>query len=189
MRVSRLHFIAKLLVYSSLLCVGIARAQTPDRIRTFDSRIIVDRDRTLHVEERFDLVNGSGIFDSGFHRQLRIKPVSPQRVKLGSFRSVSAKVDGYDALLRTNESGNVFDIGIATQTGTLPRGNHIIELSYTAKHQFAIYHNFEDLNQNMSGEWPVSIEKATVELDFPGELPKEAGISADTGTNSDFKFD
>jgi hypothetical protein len=143
----------------------------------------------LHVEERFEILNGSGIFDSGFHRQLRIKPTSPQRVKVGSFQSVGAKVDGNDAVLRTNEDGNVFDIGIATEAGTLSRGNHVIELSYTAKHQFSIYQNSEDLNQNISGEWPVSIEKATVELNFPGELPKEAGISASTGTDSHFQFD
>src|SRR5260370_3046157 len=167
MKASRLYFIAKLFVYSSVLCVGIARAQMPDRVRTFDSQITVDRDRTLHVEETFEIVNGSGIFDSGFHRQLRIKPISPQRVKVGSFQSVGAKVDGHDAVLRTNEDRNGFDIGIATETGTLSRGNHVIELSYTAKHQFAIYDNFEDLNQNISGEWPVSIEKATVEWNFP----------------------
>jgi predicted membrane protein DUF2207 len=110
-------------------------------------------------------------------------------VKAGSFQSVSAKVDGHDAVLRTNESGNIFDIGIAAETGTLSRGNHVIELSYTAKHQFAVYDNFEDLNQNISGEWTVSIEKATVELNFPGELPKDAGVSADTGTDSHFQFD
>jgi hypothetical protein len=189
MKPSKLSFIAKLFVCGAFLGGGIARAQTPDRILAFDCRITVDRDRTLNVEERFEIVNGSGIFDSGFHRQLRIKPISPQRVKVGSFQPVGGKVDGYDAVLRTNESGNVFDIGIATQTGTLSRGTHVIELSYTAKHQFAIYSNFEDLNQNISGEWPVSIEKATVELNFPGGLPKEAGISADTGTNSDSKFD
>ena len=189
MRPSRLYLIAKLFVYSSLLCVGIARAQTPDQIRTFDSQITVDRDRTLHFEERFEIVNGSGIFDNGFHRQLRIKPISPQRLKVGSFQSVGAKVDGHDAVLRTNEDGNVFDIGIATEAGTLSRDNHVIELGYTAKHQFSIYKNSEDLNQNISGEWPVSIEKATVELNFPGELPKEAGVSADTGTDSHFQFD
>ncbi len=189
MKSSKLSFIAELFVCGTFLCGGIARAQLPDRILVFDCRITIDRDRTLHVEERFEIVNGSGIFDSGFHRQLRIKPISPQRVKVGSFQSVGAKVDVHDAVLRTNEDGNVFDIGIATQAGTLSRGNHVIELSYTAKHQFAIYDSFEDLNQNISGDWPVSIEKATVELNFPGRLPKEAGVSADTGTNSDFKFD
>jgi hypothetical protein len=189
MRASRLYRIARLCVYSSLLGIGIARAQAPDRIQTLDSQIKLDRDRTFHAEERFEIVNGSGVFDSGFHRQLRIKPVSPQRVKAGSFQSVGARVDGHDAVLRTSERGSVFDIEIVSATGPLSRGNHVIELSYTAKHQFVIYDNFEDLNQDISGEWPVSIEKATVELNFPEELPQEAGVTADTGTNSDFKFD
>jgi hypothetical protein len=189
MKSSKLSSIAKLFVCGTFLCGGIARAETPDRILAFNCRITVDRDRTLHVEERFEIINDSGVFDSGFHRRLWIKPVSPQRVKAGLFESVGAKVDGHDAVLRTNEDGNVFDIGIATEVGTLSRGNHVIDLSYTAKHQFAIFDNFEDLNQNISGEWPVSIERATVELNFPGEVPKEAGVSADTGTDSHFQFD
>lgn len=143
----------------------------------------------MHVTERFEIVNNTGVFDSGFHRRLWIQPVSPQRVKVGSFQSVGAKVDDHDVVLRTSDEMNVLDIGIATEGGTLSRGNHAIELSYTAKHQFSVYKNFEELNQNISGEWPVSIEKATVELNFPADLPKEAGISADTGTNSNFQFD
>jgi len=189
MRSSNLSFIAKLFACGIFLCGGIARAQTTDRILAFECQITVDRDRTMHVEELFEIVNDSGLFDRGFHRRLWIKPVNPQRVKAGSFESVGAKVDGHDAVVGTRQDGDVFDIGIATETGTLPRGQLVIELSYTAKHQFAIYDNFEDLNQNISGEWPVSIEKATVELKFPERLPKEAGVSADTGTNSNFQFD
>ena len=189
MRASKLYFIVKLLVYNSLFCVGIARAQSPDRIRTFDSQISVNRDRTIHVDEKFEIVNDTGVFDDGIHRQLRIKPVTPERRKAGSFQSVDAKVDGQDALLRASEDKNVFDIAIGAKTGTLSRGNHVIELRYIAKHQFAVYNNFEDLNLNISGEWPVSIEKATVELTFPAAIPTEASITADTGMDSLIQFD
>jgi hypothetical protein len=143
----------------------------------------------MHVEELFDIVNDSGVFDGGFHRRLWIKPVNPQRVKAGSFESVGAKIDGHDAVVGTSRDGDVFDIGIATEIGFLPRGEHVVELSYTARHQFAIFDNFEDLNQNISGEWPVSIEKATVELNFPEGYPTKASISAATGTDSNFQFD
>jgi Predicted membrane protein (DUF2207) len=189
MKTSKLSFIARLFACGTFLCCGIARTQSPDRILAFDSRITVDRDRTMNVAEAFEIVNDNGVFDSGFHRRLRIKPVNPQRVKVGSFQSVGAKVDGQVAAIRTSQEGNVFDIGIATETGTLSRGNHTIELSYAAKHQFAIYDDFEDLNQDISGEWPVSVEKATVELNFPEGFPKEAGVSAATGTDSQFQFD
>ena len=154
MKNNKLSFIARLFVCGTFLCGGIAKAQTPDRILAFDSQITVDGNRTMHVAEKFEIVNDWGVFDSGFHRRLGIKPVNPQRMKVGSFQSVGAKVDGQDAVVRTSEDGNVFDIGIATETGTLSWGNHVIELRYTAKHQFAIYDNFEDLNQNTSGEWP-----------------------------------
>ena len=40
----------------------------------------------------------------------------------------------------------------------------------------------EEFNQDVSGEWPVSIEKVTVELTFTDRFPKDAGISADSGT-------
>jgi hypothetical protein len=176
------------LVCGTFLC-GIVRAQTTDRISAFESKITVDRDRTIHVQETFDIANHTGLFDSGFHRRLRIKPANPQRVKPSSFQLIGASIDGHDAVLRTSEDSEAFDIGITTETGTLPRGSHVIELSYTAKNQFAVYDNFEDLNQNISGEWGVSIEKATVELNLPEGLPKNTGISASTGTDSHFQFD
>lgn len=176
-------------VCGTFLCAAIIEAQPTDRILAFDSRITVDRDRTMHVQEKFEIANDTGLFDGGFHRRLWIKRVSPQRVKAGSFQLVVAKVDGERALFSTSEDGGVFDIRIVTEAGTLSRGNHVIELSYTSKHQFRIYKNYEDLDQDISGEWPVSIEKGTVELNFPEELPKEAGISAATGTESQFQFD
>ncbi len=174
---------------AAFLCAGIAGGQTPDRILAFDSEIKVDRDRTLHVEEKFEISTESGTFDAGIHRRLWIKGVNPQRAKAGSFLTLGAKIDGHDAVLHTTEDAKTFDIKIAPGTGTLSRGNHSIELSYTAKHQFAVYNDFEDLNQDISGEWPVSIEKATVTLILPEGLPKQAGISADTGTSSNFQFD
>lgn len=188
MKPSKLCSIANLLV-CTLLCGIVSKAQTPDRIMIFDCQITVERDRTMHVAERFEIVNGDGLFDSGFHRRLWIKRANAQRVKAGSFESVTAKVDGNDATFRTREDGSIFDIEIATSSGSLARGNHVIELNYQAKHQFAIYKNFEDLNQDISGEWPVVIEKATLQLSFPEGLPKDTGISADTGTDSNFQFD
>lgn len=181
--------IVRFFVCGTFLCTGIAGAQITDRISAIASKITIDRDRTLHIREEFEIANGTGLFDRGFHRRLRIKPVSPQRAKPGSFQPIDAKIDGHDAVLGTSTDGDVLDIGIATGTGTLPRGDHVIELSYTAHYQFAIYDSFEDLNLNVSGEWPVTIGKATVELNLPEGLPAETGISAGTGTDSDFQFD
>jgi len=187
---SNLPFVVRFLFCSVFFGSAIGRAQTDDRILVFESKIKVDRDRTMHVEEKIEIVNHGGLFDRGFHRRLQIKPViHPQREKPGSFQPIGAKVDGHDVPVHTNVEEDVFDIGIGTDTGNLPRGNHIIEMSYTAKHQFAISRNFEDLNQDITGEWPVSVEKATVELTLPEGLPKEAGVSADTGTSSNFQFD
>src|SRR5579864_614412 len=184
----KLPLVVRFVFCSVFVCGGIVKAQTDDRILVFDSTIRVDRDRTMHVEEKIEIANNAGLFDRGFHRRLQIKPVRPQE-KSGSFQPIGAKIDGHDALLHTNVEGDVFDIGIETGTGNLPHGNHIIEVSYTAKHQFAIFRNFEDLNQDITGEWPVSIEKASVVLNLPEGLPEEYGVSADTGTSSNFKFD
>lgn len=59
----------------------------------------------MHVQEKFEIGNDTGLFVSGFHRRLGIKRVSPQRVKPGSFESVDAKVDGDRALFSTTEDG------------------------------------------------------------------------------------
>src|SRR5258708_6064824 len=123
MRLAKLSRFLQFFMCGPLLCTGIASAQSADRILTFDSKVTVDRDRTMHVAERFEITNETGFFDNGFHRRLRIKPVSPQRAKPGSFQPASAKVDGHDALLRTGEDSGVLDIGVATETDTVSRGN------------------------------------------------------------------
>jgi hypothetical protein len=133
----------------------IARAQSADRILTFHSEITVAKDRTLTVSEKFDIVNDTGLFDDGFHRRLWIKAAGPQRAKAGGFQSMSAKVDGSDGIVRTSQDNNIFDIHVSPQSSRWSRGTHSIELHNTAKHQFLIYDDFEDLNQDISGEWPV----------------------------------
>jgi hypothetical protein len=178
-----------LFVCGVLVCGGTTNAQSLDRILTFDSRIAIDKDRTTHFQERFVVVNDSGIFDGGLHRRLRIKPAAPERVKVGSFQSFGVKVDGNDASFHISPDGDEADVEIAALGGTLSRGSHVIELSYTAKHQFEVYDNFEDFNQSITGVWPVSVEKSTVEVSFPEGVPSESGFSADTGTRSDSKED
>ena len=176
-----------------LSCAGLLayaeNAPSTSRIVSFDSKIVISKDRHLDVKETIDIANEDGLFNEGFHRRLRLKPASRERSKAGSFESIQAKVDGRDAQIKTTQENDILDVGISAEGHGWTRANHIIELSYTAKHQFAVYGNYEDLNQNVSGEWPVIVEKATVELDFPSGMPPRTTISADTGSNSTFQFD
>ena len=178
-----------ILVYAILVCSTIANAQPSDRILTFDSKIIVSKDRTLQVEERFEIANDSGFFDAGFHRRLQVKPAGPQRAKPGSFQDIRARVDGSEAAVRTIQDNPVLDIGISLEPAGLPRGKHVIELGYEARHQFLVYDDFEDFNQDISGGWTIPIDRLSVELDFNDGLPNGASITAQTGSGSNFQFD
>ena len=144
-KISRALMIA--LVSGSLLFAAVANAESSSRIVSFDSKVVVTKARTLEVNERVEIANDDGLF-GGFHRRLRLKPASRERSKPGSFESIQAKVDGQDAQIKATQENGILDIGIAAEGHGWTRGNHIIELSYRAKHQFAVYGNFEDLNQN-----------------------------------------
>jgi hypothetical protein len=183
-----LRFVQAIL-FAILLCSAMANAQLRDRITTFDSSITVTRDRTLHVDEKLEITNDNGFFDPGFHRRLTVKALGPQRAKAGSFRDIWAKVDGSDAVVHTTQNDEGRNIEISIQPASWSRGKHVIELSYTAKHQFLVYDDYEDLNQNISGDWPVPIDRASVELNFPGGIPGGASITADTGSGTKFSFD
>lgn len=172
----------------SLLCSAVANGQTGDRILSLDSRVRIAKDRTLSVEERFEITNDYGYLDGGFHRSLTAKAEGPQRAKPGSVLNVRARVDGSDFPAHTTQDKDSLDIAIV-HPAAWSRGRHVIELSYTAKHQFLVYDDFEDLNQDISGEWPIPVERATVELSFPSGMPEGTSISADTGSSSDFRFD
>lgn len=155
----------------------------------FHSKLIISKDRTITVTERIEIANDTGFFDHGLHRRLRVKPASEERPKAVSFEFVHAKVDGQDVQPQTQQQSDVLDIAISTDGEEWTRGNHVVELRYTAHNQFVIYDNFEDLNKNISGEWEVPIEKAIVEIDFPDGMPPRTSFSADTGSDSNFKFD
>lgn len=138
--------------------------------------------------ERIEISNSNGFFDGGLDRYLSIKQVNAQRKKQGTFEAIHAKVDGQDASV-TSEQSNIFHIGIPAEGGKWSRGTHSIELTYVAKNQFIDYGDYQDLNQDITGEWAVPIESATVELNFPAGVPHQLSISADTGTDGDFQFD
>jgi len=165
-----------------------ATAEPSSRILRLESKIVISKNRDLMVAERIELSNNDGFFDSGLHRYLSVKRVTAQRREAGSFESIHAKVDGRDAQV-TSEQSDIFHIGIPAEGGSWTRRNHIVELSYTAKNQLTDYGDYQDLNEDITGEWQVPIENAKVELDFPDGVPHQLSISADTGTDGDFKFD
>lgn len=170
--------------WAGLLASG-ESISSASRILMFDSKVIVRQNRDLEVRERIEVANDDGFFDTGLHRYLSVKRANQQRPKPGSIESIRAQVDGRDAQV-TTEQADSFHIGIP---GSWSRGNHIIELSYTAKNQFSVYDSFEDLNENITGEWSVPIEKAVVELNFPAGVPPRLSISADSGSDSRVQFD
>jgi hypothetical protein len=184
----RLRLASGPLIGCALLACLILQGQTSDRISSFNSEITVDKDRTVHVHEKLQITN-NGFFDRGFHRRLEIRPANRGRLREGSYQPRVATIDGQTALVRAGEDSGEFDIAIVPHDGALSRGDHAIEVIYDAKYQFAIYRDYEDFNQSVTGEWPLTVEKAAVVLSLPAGLPKKAGISADTGTRSRFKFD
>jgi hypothetical protein len=173
-------------------CAGLLAAAEnipiTSRILAFDSKVVVRKNRDLEVRERIEIANDDGFFDTGLHRYLSVKRANQQRPKPGSIESIRAKVDGRDAQV-TTEQADSFHIGIPADSASWSRGNHIIELSYTAKNQFSVYDSFEDLNENITGAWSVPIEKAVVELNFPAGVPARLSISADSGSDSSIQFD
>jgi ankyrin repeat protein/predicted membrane protein DUF2207 len=140
------------------------------------------------VTETIEIANDDGFFDSGLNRYFSILGVSAHHPETTSFVSIHAKVDGREAQVRSEQSDR-FHIEVPAVSGNWSRGDHIIELSYTAKNRFIIYDGYEDLNQNITGEWAVPIEKAAAELDFPAGVPPRLAISADTGSDSGVNFD
>ena len=183
------HRIVYLSALLAMLAVGSAVTAHADesssRILSFDSKVVVSKNRDLMVAERIEVSNNDGFFDSGLHGYLSVKRASPQRRKPGSFESIRAIVDGQDAQVTSEEN----EIRIPATGGNWTRATHVIELSYTAKNQLTDYGDYQDLNEDITGEWQVPMDKATVELDFPDGVPHQLSISADTGTGGTFQFD
>jgi hypothetical protein len=175
-----------------LCCAGLLASaeniRITSRILAFDSQVVVRKNRDLEVRERIEIANDDGFFDTRLHRYLSVKRANQQRPNPGSIESIRAKADGRDAQV-TTEQADSFHIGIPAESPSWSRGNHIVELDYTARNRFSVYDSFEDLNENITGAWSVPIEKAVVELNFPSGVPPRLSISADSGSDSSIQFD
>jgi hypothetical protein len=80
-----------ILVFAILGCSTIAHAQASDRISSLDLKIRLSKDRTLHVDERFEITNDNGFFDAGFHRRLQLKARRATEDKGGLVSEYSGK--------------------------------------------------------------------------------------------------
>jgi hypothetical protein len=164
-------------------------AQSVDRIVAFHSEISIAKDRTQIVHEKFEVDNVAGAFDDGLRRRFGVAPAGPNRIKASSIESVSAKVDEVDGAIQIKRDNDGIEVHVMPPTNPWARGSHTVELHYIAKHQFRVYDGYDGLDKNISGVWPVPIEKADVQLFFPDGWPPLSNVGAYTGTSNIYKRD
>ncbi len=136
-------------------------------INSFDARISVSKNATIEVTERisydFGNVKRHGIF--------RYIPYSYQAGSETYTADISSVIvtDGIGQPLPFNESrdSGTLTIKIGNPNKTIS-GEHVYVISYIVKGPFLYFDEQDEFYWNVTGEWPVPINKASVLVDLPG---------------------
>ncbi len=135
-------------------------------INSFDARISVNKNATIEVTERI-------VYDFGEDKRHGIFRYIPYSYQAGS-ETYTADIssvlvtDGIGEPLPFNESrdSGTLTIKIGDPNKTIS-GEHVYVISYIVKGPFLYFDEQDEFYWNVTGEWPVPINKASVLVDLP----------------------
>ena len=154
-----------------------------ERITSFDSRIVVNKDASLTVTETIDVVANGAQIKHGIYRDFPTK----YRGGFGKVVTVGFKVikilrDGQAEPYSIAKRQNGKRIYIGDPNAYVNPGEHEYTIVYQTIRQLGFFEDRDDLYWNVTGnEWVFPIEKATAEVILPANMPV-AKVSADSYT-------
>lgn len=171
----RLSLLILFFCFVSLPLVLIAQEAAPvEKITSFDTEVVVQRDGTLSVREVIQYDFGDQI-RRGIFREI------PKSFRLGddekNYRliiedvQVESPTAPEDVSREDIPSDYIIRIGNPDITIS---GVHEYVISYTAKNAINFFENFDEVYWNATGnEWPVPIESASLTVRLPGAVEAE----------------
>ena len=154
------------------LCGTAARAD--ERILSFDSTILVNRDGTLEVTEAIRVRAEGKDIRRGIYRDF---PTTYPRAGGGQvvvgFAFRSATRDGDKEPWHTETLGNGVRVYLGSASRTVPRGEHTYVLVYRTDRQMGYFADHDELYWNVTGNgWGFAIDRASARLQLPDEIPR-----------------
>jgi uncharacterized membrane protein YgcG len=156
-----------------------------ERITSFDSRIVVDKDASLTVTETIDVVANGDQIRHGIYRDFPTK----YRGGFGKVVTVGFKVikilrDGQAEPYSIANRQNAKRIYIGDPNAYVDAGAHEYTIVYQTTRHLGFFSDQDDLYWNVTGnEWAFHIDKVTAEVILPSDVPVTK-ITADSYTGA-----
>ncbi len=154
-----------------------------ERIRSFDSVIVINKDASIKVQETVSVVSAGDKIIHGVHRDFP----TVYKDKWGTTFKVKFAVEevlqeGKAVPFRIVPAVNGKRIYIGDPRSVLKPGIHSYTIRYTSQRQIGFFEDHDELYWNVTGNaWQFPIDQATVRVILPREVPTHA-ISAEAYT-------
>jgi uncharacterized membrane protein YgcG len=159
--------------FAFLVAAAMAQSETEtERIRSFDSRIAVNPDGSMLVQETIDVESAGVAIRHGIYRDFP----THYRDYLGNnysvlFEIVSLRRDGNSESYHTEDTGDGVKVYFGSSGYDLPTGPHSYQFVYRTNRQLGYFKSHDELYWNVTGtRWKFPIDVATATVVLPANV-------------------
>lgn len=133
------------------------------RILLLDSRVVMDEERLLSVQEHITLYN-EGQYDDGFSRDFPGLLRDEEGRRISRLEIDQVTLNGQDVPWRLKQLPE--GQRLLVSAGNMPRGTSILTIAYTLDRQVVMAGEYEELEWQLPS-YPVAVEQAKYALQLP----------------------
>jgi len=179
----RLIFVA-LAALSALLLPQAAAAE--ERIASYDSWVVVQKDGTLDVTETIRIQVENVRINHGIYRDFptRYKAPGGRRVRIG-FDLISTTLDGQAEPNAVETLSNGLRIKIGSADRTVSVGEHEYVIRYRAARMIGRFGDYDEIYWNVTGngwDFPIDQSSVTIKLPSPARLGQRGVYTGPQGS-------
>ena len=176
------------LLAAVVIALATTAASAEERIHDYHSQIGIAKDGTLDVTETIRVQVDNIAINHGIFRDFPTRYNGPhgQRVRIG-FKLIGATLDGASESTSTESLSNGVRIKIGDADRTVPIGEHVYTVHYSATRELGRFKDFDELYWNVTGNgwrFPIDHASATVNLPSAAAFGRRAVYTGHQGENS-----
>lgn len=141
-----------------------------ERIASFVSDIVVNKNAALLVKETIEIVSEQKRIVHGIMREL-----SKKRISLNYFIDFNIKsvtCDGIEVSCNIESVASCKRIYIGDQNVLLPAGKHVYTITYETNKFVRSFEEYDGFYWNITGDgWKLPIDSVQVRIQFPADVP------------------
>ena len=157
-----------------------AASKKTERIRNYQSRIVVNLDSTMLVTETITVVSAQQEIKHGIYRDFPTDYEQkyfvwlPAMLRRVGFTVQQTTRDGAKEPFSTKELANGVRVYIGAPDVMLPPGEHTYTITYTTDRQIGFFKDYDELYWNVTGNaWAFPIDAASATVELPAGVPRE----------------